>query len=238
MRATISDGSPSCSSVLALLVAACRACRDVSAPSGSAAVGIAPSRRPGGVDRARRRHPPSARHGSQAEPGDVVIRWYCCLGTGDAPEQVEVELKVAEDFNASHPGIHLQFEGFVYAGARDALSTQLGVRQRPRHRRSGGHRRRRGVPRPVARPAAAHRQDRLRHEPVPGVDGRPVQRRRRRPARHPVRDLSVGPVLQGRHVQGGRSRRAAARVEQRSTRCPTARSGRGTTTPSGRSPRS
>ena len=63
--------------------------------------------------------------GSQADPGDVLIRWYCCLGTGDAPEQVEVELKVAEDFNASHEGIHLQFEGFVYAGARDALSTQL-----------------------------------------------------------------------------------------------------------------
>ena len=50
-----------------------------------------------------------------------IIRWYCCLGTGDAPEQVEVERKVAEDFNASHPGIHLQFEGFVYpARARRA----------------------------------------------------------------------------------------------------------------------
>ncbi len=63
--------------------------------------------------------------GSQPDPGDVVIRWYCCLGTGDAPEQVEVELKVTEDFNASHEGIHLQFEGFIYQGARDALSTQL-----------------------------------------------------------------------------------------------------------------
>ena len=63
--------------------------------------------------------------GSQADPGDVLIRWYCCLGTGDAPEQVEVELKVTEDFNASHEGIHLQFEGFIYQGARDALSTQL-----------------------------------------------------------------------------------------------------------------
>ena len=63
---------------------------------------------------------------SQAKPGDVVIRWYCCLGTGDAPEQVEVERKVADDFNASHPGIHLQFEGFVYAAATDALSVQIG----------------------------------------------------------------------------------------------------------------
>ena len=49
--------------------------------------------------------------GSAAKPGDVEIRWYCCLGTGDAPELVEVEEKVAEDFNASHPGIHLRFEG-------------------------------------------------------------------------------------------------------------------------------
>ena len=160
---------------------------------------------------------------SQAKPGDVVIRWYCCLGTGDAPEQVEVERKVAEDFNASHPGIHLQFEGYIYAAARDALAVQLGVGQRARHRRSGRHRRRRSVPRPVAGPAAAHRQERLRHEPVPAVDRRPLQRRRRGPGRHPVRDLPVGAVLQGRHVQGGRSRRAAARVERRRTRCPTAR---------------
>ena len=64
--------------------------------------------------------------GSAAKPGDVEIRWYCCLGTGDAPEQVEVEEKVAEDFNASHPGIHLRFEGYPYQLARDALSVQIG----------------------------------------------------------------------------------------------------------------
>jgi multiple sugar transport system substrate-binding protein len=38
---------------------------------------------------------------------------------------VPVELKVADEFNASHPGIHLQFEGFIYAAAADALSVQL-----------------------------------------------------------------------------------------------------------------
>ena len=83
------------------------------------------------------------------------------------PSRSRSERKVAEDFNASHPGIHLQFEGFVYAAARDALAVQLGSGNRSRHRRPGGHRRRRGVPRPVARPPAAHRQDRLRHDPVP-----------------------------------------------------------------------
>jgi multiple sugar transport system substrate-binding protein len=64
--------------------------------------------------------------GSDAKPGDVLIRWYCCLGTGDAPEQVAVEAEVAEAFNASHPGIHLRFEGYPYQLARDSLSVQLG----------------------------------------------------------------------------------------------------------------
>jgi multiple sugar transport system substrate-binding protein len=64
--------------------------------------------------------------GGDAKPGDVLIRWYCCLGTGDAPEQVDVEAKVAEAFNASHPGIHLRFEGYPYQLARDSLSVQLG----------------------------------------------------------------------------------------------------------------
>jgi multiple sugar transport system substrate-binding protein len=63
---------------------------------------------------------------SQAKPGDVIVRWYCCLGTGDAPDQVKVELQVADAFNAAHPGIHLQFEGYIYQAARDALSVQLG----------------------------------------------------------------------------------------------------------------
>ena len=106
-------------SVLALLLAAC------SASSASRAIGRVGRRRVGGrrpkraASRPRRRRPHRCRSpASQAKPGDVVIRWFCCLGTGDAPEQVEVERKVAEDFNASHPGIHLQFEGFVYAAAR------------------------------------------------------------------------------------------------------------------------
>jgi multiple sugar transport system substrate-binding protein len=63
---------------------------------------------------------------SQVNPGDVVIRWFCCLGTGDAPEQVAVEQQVADAFNKANPGIHLSFEGYPYQGAVDALSTQIG----------------------------------------------------------------------------------------------------------------
>ena len=55
----------------------------------------------------------------------MEIRWYCCLGGGDAPEQVAVEQAVAEKFNASHPDIHLTFEAVPYAGANDALSVQI-----------------------------------------------------------------------------------------------------------------
>lgn len=112
--------------VLALLFAACSTPTASSSPSGSEAV--ASEEPSAGSSGSASPAPPTPLPGteSQAKPGDVVIRWYCCLGTGDAPEQVEVERKVAEDFNASHTGIHLQFEGFVYAAARDALAVQLG----------------------------------------------------------------------------------------------------------------
>lgn len=55
----------------------------------------------------------------------VEIRWYCCLGTGEDPAQIEVENAVVEAFNASHPNIKLTFEPIPYASARDTLATQL-----------------------------------------------------------------------------------------------------------------
>jgi len=109
-------------SVLALLAGACGPAATSVAPSSS----TAPAESAGASESTEPVPTPLPVTGSEAQPGDVVIRWYCCLGTGDAPEQVEVELKVAEDFNASHPGIHLQFEGFIYQDARNALSVQLG----------------------------------------------------------------------------------------------------------------
>jgi multiple sugar transport system substrate-binding protein len=105
-------------SILALAFGACSTPSVTTAPSASTGAEPSPS-----ASAAPTQLPVT---GSEAKPGDVVIRWYCCLGTGDAPELVEAELKAAEDFNASHPGIHLQFEGYIYAAARDALSVQLG----------------------------------------------------------------------------------------------------------------
>lgn len=55
----------------------------------------------------------------------VTIRWFCCLGGGDAPEQVAEEKAVVEAFNKSHPKIKLTFESVAYAGANDALSVQI-----------------------------------------------------------------------------------------------------------------
>src|SRR4029079_11683645 len=67
---------------------------------------------------------------ASAEPSEpsgppVEIRWYCCLGGGEAPEQKAVEDKVVADFNASHPHIHLTFEVVVYDQANGQLATEL-----------------------------------------------------------------------------------------------------------------
>jgi multiple sugar transport system substrate-binding protein len=58
-------------------------------------------------------------------PGVTLVRWYCCLGAGDAPEQVKVEQAVVDQFNASHSDIQIAFEAVPYQAATDALSTQI-----------------------------------------------------------------------------------------------------------------
>lgn len=61
-----------------------------------------------------------------AAEGDVVeIRWFCCLGTGEDPAQIEAQNQVIEAFNASHPNINLVMEVVTYDAAYDALATQL-----------------------------------------------------------------------------------------------------------------
>lgn len=60
-----------------------------------------------------------------SQSGKVQIRWFCCLGTGDNPAQVDAENKVVADFNASHPNIELVMEIVKYEAARDALSTEI-----------------------------------------------------------------------------------------------------------------
>ena len=64
-------------------------------------------------------------------PGVTLIRWFCCLGAGDAPEQVKVEQAVVDQFNATHSNIQIAFEGVPYLGARDALATEIASNNPP-----------------------------------------------------------------------------------------------------------
>jgi multiple sugar transport system substrate-binding protein len=64
--------------------------------------------------------------GQSAGTGEVVeIHWFCCLGTGDDPQQVPTEQKVVADFNASHPNIKLVLEIVDYDSAFDAMSVEI-----------------------------------------------------------------------------------------------------------------
>ena len=108
--------------VLALVAGACGGSTPTTAPSGGATTVPAASATTAPAASATTAPEPSA---SAAAGAPVEIRWYCCLGGGDAPEQVTVEKQVVEKFNASHPNIKLTFEAVPYAGANDALATEI-----------------------------------------------------------------------------------------------------------------
>jgi multiple sugar transport system substrate-binding protein len=59
------------------------------------------------------------------KPGTTVIRWFCCLGAGDAPEQVAVEKQMIDQFNAAHDDIQIAGEFVLYAQAYDTLATEI-----------------------------------------------------------------------------------------------------------------
>lgn len=106
---------PAVLAVLALVVSACGG-GSTAAPSAAATPTVAPSATPAGSTGAAT-VPPG---------GPVTVKWFCCLGAGDDPIQLAAEQKVVEAFNASHPNIKLVFDHAAYAGARDALATELG----------------------------------------------------------------------------------------------------------------
>ena len=56
----------------------------------------------------------------------AALRWFCCLGTGDAPEQQPTEKAVADGFAGKYPGSSLKIEISTYDAAVGALSTQIG----------------------------------------------------------------------------------------------------------------
>jgi len=54
------------------------------------------------------------------------LRWFCCLGAGDAPEQQPGEKLAAAAFATKYPGSSLKIEITPYDAAVDTLSTQIG----------------------------------------------------------------------------------------------------------------
>ena len=116
MRATRAFASIA---AVALVATACGG--NTTAPPASAA-GSSP---PGGAPSTE---PASAAPTTAAGGGaPVELRWYCCLGGGEAPEQKKVEDKVVADWNAAHPDIHVTFEVVTYEGnvANETLATEL-----------------------------------------------------------------------------------------------------------------
>jgi multiple sugar transport system substrate-binding protein len=100
---------------LSLVASACGGSTATPAPTGAA-----PSSAPSQVAAASPSTPATVPPG-----GPVEIRWYCCLGGGEAPEQKTVEDKVVAAFNASHPNIHVTFEVVTYDQANGQLTTEI-----------------------------------------------------------------------------------------------------------------
>ena len=80
----------------------------------------------------RSRREPRARIDRDGPTGEVVeIRWFCCLGAGDDPAQVEVEQAVVDAFNESHDDISVVLEVIEYEQAYDVMSNRRSTRRNP-----------------------------------------------------------------------------------------------------------
>ncbi len=107
--------------VFALLAGACGGTTATNPPASGSTPSAAPTT-------AAASTPPASKGPATVPPGGPVeIRWYCCLGGGEAPEQKTVEDKVVSDFNASHANIHVTFEVVTYEGnaSNESLATEL-----------------------------------------------------------------------------------------------------------------
>lgn len=99
----------------ALLATACGGSTTTNPPASAGTPSVAPASAP----------PASVGPATVPPGGPVEIRWYCCLGGGEAPEQKTVEDKVVADFNASHPNIKLTLEIVTYDQANGQLTTEI-----------------------------------------------------------------------------------------------------------------
>ena len=179
-------------------------------PERAAAVRRPPPRRSGAAPRRHPRPPPrrparptapprpptprSRSAGRRPRPARPRSAGTAASAAATRRSRSTVEKQVVEKFNASHPDIHLTFEAVPYAGANDALATEIASGNGPDIVGPVG----------IGGANAFHGQwldlapliaeDQLRPVGLPAGRGRHLQARRG-PGRHPVRDLSVGPVL-------------------------------------------
>jgi multiple sugar transport system substrate-binding protein len=99
---------------LTLVLSAC------AAPAATAAAGTAPAAE--GTTAANTVVPTPT---PTLKPGQVEVRWFIGLGTGTDPDQLAAEQEVVDEFNATHPNIHLTTEIVTYTSAFDTLATEL-----------------------------------------------------------------------------------------------------------------
>lgn len=74
----------------------------------------------------------AAKTGEETKKGEpVTIQIFVGIGTGDAPEQVELHKALQEEFNSSHKDIQIEFLTTLNEEARTKFSTMLASGQAP-----------------------------------------------------------------------------------------------------------
>ena len=91
----------------------------------AAAPSEAASRRPAHPTALRPANTPIAIGGSTPRPARPRSAGTAASAAATRRSRSTVEKQVVETFNASHPDIHLTFEAVPYAGANDALATEI-----------------------------------------------------------------------------------------------------------------
>jgi multiple sugar transport system substrate-binding protein len=130
----------------AALVLVATACAQTAAPAGTPGGTTPPAASPTGAGEteaptgeaptaeateAATAAPPTIRPNPTFSGTKTGLRWYCCLGTGETPDQTKVEDQVAADFTAQHPSAQMIFEVVTYSAAYDTLSTQIAAGNPP-----------------------------------------------------------------------------------------------------------
>jgi multiple sugar transport system substrate-binding protein len=109
----------------AVVIAALAAAGPLQAASPARSIGQSPSESAAPTEQPSATPVPTPVVVGPQKSGATVIRWYCCLGAGDAPQQVAVEKQMIDQFNAAHNDIQIAGEFVIYAEAYSTLATEI-----------------------------------------------------------------------------------------------------------------